>query len=805
MKFSNVIQVVKPQYVYLKIKPNNSIRNNSTHLVARTISSMYKTVFQSIKTEEKKIIKLLGKEFLIGTKFAYQIQEKIGYFVFIEKKKIEFYFIVPKQYLSILKEKIIDVWNNITIEEVKALPNFDDKATKYQLVYEKEDAMSLKVDKRDNYLLQSNLNIVDVLDVKDKVGIYYNFMPSSQESFKYSYKSTLEKVKKGLPFERNKMGATYVFKLAVGLIDGLVRDVSEVLSGKKETNSDSFLENLVDRLNGSVGRKPSENTENKIRNQIIPTQIIVLSESKNKMRELNNGRSVANSFDVLSEDNKLVAKRMLGKLDLLKYNLGAEINKMSDGECQNLISIPGRELLERHNFIEKVETQETEVPEELRKGYMRIGESTYRGHKQDAFLTNDKEFKYLSLILIGPNRAGKSTLIGNLAYDTVKVGECTILFDYIGNCELSEEVSALFPKEKILNVDCDNFEMLQGLGYNEVEVSEDPFIQYDNAKKQTTQLMTLVNSINAADTHLSPKMERYLTSAAVVVFISGGSIRDVFQVLQNHNARHKFLRKVPKTQYENLEESMTALLELDDINKDGELLGTKLNLIVGIIDRLNKLKANTYMELMLKRSTEHNFNLVEEMQKSQLICIRMPEHMFTTDNEKDVYTTYWMTKIWMALQMRKRKYKDNRDLMTKVNLVIDELYQVKNTEEFLSTKLSRLPKFNIKPILSCHYLNQIKIIRPELRSASASYMLIAGCDKENFKELQDELKPFTLEDLMNLKRFHSLNLIKMKDGYGRFITKLPAPVAKITNIKKSIDYENFVTSSKMRQKQTENE
>jgi hypothetical protein len=75
-----------------------------------------------------------------------------------------------------------------------------------------------------------------------------------------------------------------------------------------------------------------------------------------------------------------------------------------------------------------------------------------------------------------------------------------------------------------------------------------------------------------------------------------------------------------------------------------------------------------------------------------------------------------MTKLWMALQMRKMKYKENRDNMTKVNLVVDESYQVKNN------------------------------------------------DKENFRELQDELKPFTLEDLMNIKRFHSLNLIKTKDG-----------------------------------------
>lgn len=778
IKLSDIVQVNKPEYIFLKLTPNNSIRNQSTHKIAKSIASIYRNITQNIKKVDAKTIMFMRKEFLFGTKYSFEMNSKVSYYVYIEKKKVEFYFIIPKAHLSLIKEKISDSWSNITVKEVKVLPNFSETATKYQLVYSKENALSLATDRRNDDLLRSKLNVVDVMEEGDKVGVFYNFIPTTQFSWRSSYEATIRKVKRNLPTDRNKVGTAYILKTLIGIVSGLFDDIGEVLSGsKKKANEDNVFEALIERLNG--GKKISDATTKKATATVLNTQIVVMSESDDKLRQRNNARSLAQSFETITEDNRLVAKPYKKTLDFTAYSIpAAEVNKTGDQEAQNFISLAGRDILEKYNFIEKVDTQETQVPDELQKGYMRVGESTFRGHKQSAFLSNDKEFKYLSLILIGPNRAGKSTLIGNLAYDTVKVGECTILFDYIGNCELSDEVTALFPNEKILNVECDDFEKLQGLGYNEVEVSDDPFIQYDNAKKQTTQLMTLVNSINAADTHLSPKMERYLTSAAAVVFISGGSIRDVFQVLQNHNARHEFLRLVPKNQYENLEESITSLLELDDYDKEDNLKGTKLNLIVGIIDRLNKLKANTYMELMLKKSTENNFNLVEEMQKSQLICIRMPEHMFTTDNEKDVYTTYWMTKIWMALQMRKRKFKDDRDKMTKVNLVIDELYQVENTEKFLTSKLSRLPKFNIKPILSCHYLNQIKTIRPELRSASASYMLIAGCDKENFKELQDELKPFTLEDLMSMKRFYSLNLIKTKDGYGRFITKLPAPVSE---------------------------
>ncbi|WP_457543323.1 hypothetical protein [Virgibacillus sp. FSP13] len=770
---SNILKVVSPKYVYIKLKPNNSIRNNNTHLIARTIASLYKSLWHSVRKEDEKTYKLLGKELFIGTKWSFERQGKIAYYIYIEKEKVEFYFIIPEQHLSIMKEKLGDVWGNITVEEVAEIPSFDEKSIKKQLIYEKEDPLSLRIDRRDNDLLESNLNVIDVLEEGDKAGILYNFIPMPQGSFRHSHRYTMEKVKNSQPVDRDKTGTAFIFKYVISLIDSLLQSVSDALVGEKKNNKESALESIVDRLNG--GQKVSDHTENKVHSTILNTQILVMSESKERIRERNNAKSLVQSFDMLSDDNRLVSKNFKGKINIQSKNIsGAAVNKMSDSEVQNFISLAGKSILEKYPFVDKVETQETTVPEDLRKGTMRIGVNTFRGIKQPAYLSVDKEFRYLSLILIGPNRSGKSTLIGNLSYDSIQNDECTIIFDYIGNCELSEEVSDLYPDDRVLNIECDDFEKLQGLGYNEAGFDPDPFKQYDNAKKQTTQLMTLINSINTSETHLSPKMERYLVAASLVTFINNGSIRDVFQVLQDHETRHAFLDDIPKEQVDNLKEYMQSLDELDDYNKEGMIVGTKLSLIVGIIDRLNKLKANTYMELMLKKSTENNIDLVEEMQISQLICIKMPEHMFTTDNEKDVYSTYWITKIWMALQIRKSMYK--REEMKKVNLVIDELYQVQTTEKFLTTKLSRLPKFNIKPIISCHYLNQIKHIREELRSASASYMLISGCDKQNYSELKDELYPFDLDDLLKLKRYHSLNLIKNKEGYGRFITRLPKPI-----------------------------
>jgi hypothetical protein len=762
VRFSQFLQVIKPEYKYYKVTPNNSVRNQSTYKIARAIASLYKNIFQRIRKEDARAIKFFKKEFLMGTKFSFNSFEKIGYFIYVEKKKVEFYFIIPKQHETFMQEQMRDSWSSITISEVEQIPQFDARATKYDLVYDKEDALSLASDRRNNELLRSNLNIINVLEEGDRVGIRYNFFPTNQHTWNSQYKATMEKIRNGEPVDKDKGKISYWLKLGINTITSIVQAILDAIVTKEHTGDG--MEKFFDRLL-KKDKEVSAATIDKSTAVVLNTQITVMSEAKEKVRQMSNARSLAQSFETISGDNRLVARA---------HKKTPQMIKVSDQECQNFISLAGREILEDYNFIEKVDTQETKVPEELQKGKIRIGINTHRGTKQQAYLSDDKEYKNLTLMLIGPTRAGKSTLIGNISKDALDNKECVIMFDYIKNCELSDEVATLFPKDKVLNIECNDFSRLQGLGYNEVGKEIEPFKQYDNAKKQTTQLMTLVNSINT-DMALTAKMERYLTSASLVVFISNGSIKDVFDVLQDHNKRYEFLNKVPGDQRENLYEYMLSLRGLDEFDKDGGLVGTKLSLITGIIDRLNKLKANTYMELMLKKGIRNNIDLSEEIQKNQLICLKMPEDMFSTDAERDVYTTYWITKLWLALQMRAKKIKD-RSKHTKLNLIIDEIYQVNNTERFLTDKLSRLAKFSVKPIISCHYINQLKYMRNELRSANASYMLISGCDKNNYNEFKEELYPYEMTDLLNLPRYHSLNIIKHQNGYGKFITKLPGPV-----------------------------
>lgn len=766
LKLSNYFQLINPTYTYIQIVPHRSIRNYNSSNIAKAISHTYKAINKRVHREQKKLF--------IETNF------KISYIIDIVKNNANFYFLVPTVYKSIILEKITEIWSKATVKEVEEIPTFSLNSSTYSLSYKKNDCLSLNVDKKSNEPLNSIINVMDIMQEQDKVRIAYNFMPITQIGWRERYEDMEQKVKDSKPLEKKTTSFEFIVKTLIGAVlttlDCILEVLNDFTGGSTSDKDVSLYKSVMSIL--SEQTTTSKATKSKKESTIINTQIAVISDGLDDTRKSNNALSVCQAFHVLDEDNELVYKKVKNNINIEDYDFRTDISMCSSDECQNFIQIPADTLLKDYK-INHIENTETEIPLEIRQGIMCVGDNICKGMPQKAYISTDKDFRNLTLCIIAPTRSGKTNLLKNLARDAIVGGECVILFDFCGNCEFSDDVISVIDKNKVLNIDLSDFEKLQGLGFNELYTdSNNPFEVYKSAKMQTSQLVAYVNSINL-NSELEPRMNRYLKASSLAVFINKGSIKDVFNVLENFKIRKKFIDKIPKNQLENLEEYILALEELDEksrATKDNpsEVIGTKISFIQGILNRLDTIKSNTYMELMLKQDCSKNLNLTKEIQKNQLICLRMPETMFLTDEERDVYCNYWINKIWGALQQRHEKIKEEDRI--KVNVFFDELYQVPTTQTFLKTKLNQIAKKTCKPIISCHSLEQIKYIRPELKSANTSYMMIAGCNKDNYKELQEELQPYELEDLEHLKRYHSLNLIKISDGYAKFITKLPPKI-----------------------------
>lgn len=772
LKLSDYYEIRKPTYTYLKLTPDSSIRNYNSSQIAKSMALLYRNIFQMVKRENKKII--------VETNF------KLSYFINITKSDISFYFIVPLLYKDRIKEKIRSTWKRCTIEEIKEIKPFNDDAVKYQVYYSKEDALSLAVDKKNNDPLNSLLNIVEIMNEGERLGVFYNFIPTMQEGWTNIYKKTIEKIQEGRPVERDLTGGV-IFRNIIGFLSDILHEAFSMFLGDDTSNrvngNLAFLESamgIVKNYNLSAA------TEKKKNSLILNTQIMVLSESVEQVKAETNAITLCQSYKAIEEDNELKYKPL--KENRKHKNVwhvddfriaGAETSSFSIDECSNFIQLPGRELQDRYNMINKINTLETEVPKKLQQGTKCIGTNTFKGNKTKVHLTSDKDFSKLCLAVIGPTRSGKTTFLGNLARDSINNGESVIVLDYIENCGLSDDIKAMIPKDKILEVNLSDTNNLQGMGYNEAIIdTDDVFKKYEMAKKQTAQVLTLINSINVGNSDFTPRMERFLESACLVAFTQDKPLRDILAILEDFRYREECIKTIPKDMEVTLRKYVNYLKELDEWSKETKdkpsiKVDTKTNLISGVLDRFNKLSKNAYMEVMLAKDTRDNFNLLEEMEKNQAIFIKLPEDCFATADERDIMVTYWLSKIWLAAQVRASMIPDRYKRKT-VTVITDEIAQLEASEEFVGSKLDQCAKFAVKFVLSTMYINQLRI-RDKLRTANTSYMFISGSEKSNFKELKEEFEQFgfTLEDMLNLKRYHSLNYIKYEDGYWAGITHLP--------------------------------
>lgn len=777
LSLSKYFQLVKPKYVYLKITPHKNTRNYNSTNIAKAIQHTYKAITQRIKFEQKKLF--------IKTVF------KVSYVIDIKNGNADFYFIVPEVFLPDITEKIREIWDKVELNVVDKIEDFTDNTVFYQLNNKREDALSLQIDKKSNEPLNSILSVLEIMKDDDRVTLIYNFIPKNKNNWQEIYAKTRKKIEDLQPIEKDTASAEYIIKSALGFLNYLFTSIIELLNdftgGRVEVNT-ALKEMLLTSDILETNKRLSDSTKMKKDKTVLDVQILVATNSVDKTRQESNAQSITQAFRTLDEDNELVSKKVKLKkketinIEDYKFTEVGE-NTFSVDECQNFIQQPGR-ILMRKLGIKHIDTEETTVPKELQSGVMCMGESSYRGVQTRAYLSIDVEYKNCCLCVIAPTRAGKSTFLANISKNGIDNEETVILFDFCGNGDLTKSISPNVNRYKVRKIDCSNFNKLEGLGYNEIKpMTDNPFEVYRCAKTKTQQLVSFINSIND-ENKLEPRMNRYLKASALIAFINMGSFKDVFDILQDHRIRSAFIEKCPANQQENLSEYVNALSELDEYSKaakdvEPEIVGTKIASIQGILNRVDIIKSNSYMELMLKRNCDDNIDLVKEMQKPQLICLMMPETMFQTDEERDIYCTYWLTKIIGALQIRY----DNipKEKRTKVNIIFDELYQIPNCQSLLKLHINRIAKKDAKPIISAHSLEQIKYIKPELKSANTSYMLISGCNKDNYNELKEELQPeYELEDLLSLKRYYSLNLIKCNDGFAKFITKLPPDLIKKT-------------------------
>lgn len=761
IKISQYFKIINPTYKYIKITTHKSIRNYNTTSIAKSVAQTYKALDRRIHKENKKLI--------VEGKF------KISYVIDIEKEEVNFYFIVPDLYLHLLLDKIKEIWNKATVEVVEGIRPLSNKAATYSLSYKKDDALSLHVDKKTNEPLNQILNVIEVMEEDDRVTIVYNFQPCRVD-WKSKYDSCMKKIQCKQTLDKVDLNSyEYIkktfFTILLTTVNSIFNVIDEFL-GVKKANGESIFNAVLGVIEQQ--QELSSLTKAKKESNIIRTQIAVVSSSNNKHRQENNAIAICQAYHSVDGDNELVYKRQKRThLFLDNYDIGTPGNFCSSDELKNFIQLPGKALVEEHN-INHINVEETLLPSELQDGIKYLGDTTYKGTKRKAFLEDDYNIGNLPLVLVGAQGGGKTTYISNYTDNCIKSNEGLIVIDFIKNCELSTAIAVDTPADKLVVIDLGKEQNLQGLGYNEIKVYKNmsPFEKLNLASMQSQQVMSFVDSISTGDV-LSSRMRRFLNSAATIVFSQGyNSIKNVIECLENHIKREKYVNSIPSELKEQLEDEINTLIELDDKDKEGAIVGTKGSKIEHILDRISLLREDFKLKYMYNKNLNDNINLVDCMEQGKTVLIKMREDDFPTKMAKNIMVTYWISKIWLASQIRGSL----SDKPVRCNVVVDEVFQAPTCMKTLEYILPQSRKFGCKFIFSTQYVRQLDSIADVLEASGSSYMLLKGSLEDDFNHLKNKIRNYEYEDLRDMEQYSSLNLIYYSKGYSSFITKLPKPL-----------------------------
>lgn len=798
IKITDYFKINKPNYIYLKLISNTSVRNRNTSDIAAIINNCYKSILDRFENQSKG--------------FSYSVPNKVSFIIDITNESADFYMLIPDIFVNEFKQKITEVFGKITIEESEPL-KINKECTQYSLSYKKDDSFSLAVDRRDNDLLTANLSIMDILKDDDRVTIVYNFMPLSKyalNTWSSYHKDMIKKYKQGACMDK-EFNIKKIFKLIIQILFDIIDSVVEAVQmdfsdSKSNKNKDSLYTRLVpvQELTKATIKKENAN--------IINTQILLYSQSKDIKREDDNAKTLINTYKSISSDNELVAKNIGIKKKYKKNDtvIGIERNesnskvdyvnletfsfdkanqsRISSEECSNFISLPGRELIDEYK-LEAVQTVETIVPEELKDGNVCIGENSYRGIKTKTTLSSNEDAACMPIVIMGKMGGGKSTLFENMGVDSVKHGEGLIVIDFIKNCEMSDNIIKNIPKEKVITIDFTDYKNLQGFGFNEINHLLDPgdvMSRYVCASLQTVQICNFID--NLGDEELSASMEMFLDAACTAVLIHPDkAIKDIVACLSDFQIRYEYINdlndfkeSMPEEYREIIQEKMNTLFELNEVDKKtNNITGTKYSKIEGILTRINKLKKNHLLEFMYVKSTTNNIDLVKCMQEGKALFFKMPQYEVSSPQVKNVIVSYIMSKIMIASEVRSRVYVNEK--LRIVNVICDELQQARGSFVNVEQMSYQMRKFRVRLTFSTHGFHKIAPIKDTLIEAGASIMLLKGSSVKNFEVMEDEFKKFgySKEDLIalsNTEEYKALSLIATKRGRYAVITKLPVPV-----------------------------
>lgn len=718
------------------------------------------------------------------------LQNNFIYEIEITKENIEF------RLLSRELESVRKIYSKY-IDKIK----FDENIKEYPIKINNDaDIIEMKTREHFMFSLKTTIKGLEplkyILDLKKQLKDYEKFIyqviiePLSNDWWK-GYANAYNKFKVGQMPRKFRVTPKDLLKgvgnLALNAALETLYITEEIIFGPEGVEKIDITDDDVNLIKRENGLKRATLEKCKERGFEVSIRGIFFSKSESRRGFIL--EQFSNCFGCLDLDNVLVAN----KVKKSKYNINRIENRelfftpldnqkmiLSVSELKNLLELP-QITLQKELGMEHLDYAEINIPKELQDGYIPIG--NIYGGKGEAYWSRIKDLLCLSKAIVAVKGAGKSTYFESYVYNAYKGGDCIIYFDYIENNKNAREVAKHIPKDDVIVLD-----LSKGFtfDYPELDIS---VISKDDEYERTIKrfasdycmlMEKFINTINIGDAQpLTANMRNILISACSLTFLAGFTdMYSIYKCLTDYRLRYTIVNKVKEMKIYREDDFRFSIMEsLDEktTSKSGKTYTSGTNDKADrVLDRFNALMRDSRTEEMLLGIDRNNVNFVDIFEQNKVVLVLMPEDYFTDYELKDIVMTYFLSRMKLAGQKRAALIQD-REKRKVVHIMLDEIHQLDNSTSLMIKNIAEDRKFRTTYVFTCQFLKQFRKLWEPLKGTGCNFMLLSGCEKENFLLLKEEIgNEFDIEQLLHMPAFHSLNIIRGREKtITTFISKLP--------------------------------
>lgn len=529
-------------------------------------------------------------------------------------------------------------------------------------------------------------------------------------------------------------------------------DYSVVQFGFQAAEPDWWKDAAADRREFDGGYKPrgwrkvghlSDATEQKLAGQGFDFVLRVLVRSADPRRRQRLGRGLCAALASLNGDNQLDARRVPGwRLNrFLRDTRARRIavpfftprrDIITPAEIGRLIQLPPRSLQEEYMGVAAKSQRESKAPAEVRRGGLKLGTVEQKDGTYEVCMPIDNHDELcLPRVVIGGMGSGKTRGYGaNLMVEAVKNGFGALSIDPAKG-EIGNEVAAALQANKIKRIRIDG----------SVPIALD-FCEVQHSPRARNRLAkSIISFFNSATDEAGAQTARYLRAA--IMGMRTPRLAEILRIFEDDDYREELVAGMPPGIHRSTLEDFGRMTD-----------GRRAQVLAPILNRLDTILGDEFLAECF--DSDNSLDMVELMSQRHAVIIDVPKTALGPEGV-DLIVNLLSVKIDLAMTLRPE------EKQFPFFVIYDEPHQFLRSARAWNSAAVESRKWRVGYVWMFHSWEQIPGDLAEIIRSAGPHYHIYRASKKTFRELAEELAPYTVEDYVKMPRFHALNVLRVGD------------------------------------------